>query len=216
LDLTRALLASPKTENVPAVLINSDMSAESQSSSIDAGADDVIGPPINKVALGFRVRSLVCLEVMRSELMRRRDTLERFAIDVPPADLDHMNISGARVLIVGTPLDAAALENFEDTFTVDSESDPMTALSQLAEMNYSAVIVLASPDTIDDMVEICTDVRRNVSYSNLPVLPVLPSEAATKAHDIRVSDVLFQPLDILDLRQQALVWIRHCGGIAAI
>ena len=194
LDLTRALKASPKTEDVPVVLINSDMSAESQASSIDAGADDVIGPPINEVALGFRVRSLVRLEVMRSELMRRRDTLERFAIDVPPADLDHMNISDARVLIVGTPLEADALEALEDAFTVDSEHDPMAALSRLAEMNYSAVIVLASGDTVDQMVEFCTDVRRNVSYFNLPVLLVLPSdadEAATAAHDIRVSDVLF-------------------------
>ena len=123
-----------------------------------------------------------------------------------------MNISDARVLIVGTPLEADALEALEDAFTVDSEHDPMAALSRLAEMNYSAVIVLASGDTVDQMVEFCTDVRRNVSYFNLPVLLVLPSdadEAATAAHDIRVSDVLFQPLDILDLRQQALVWIRH-------
>ncbi|MFP6756754.1 MAG: diguanylate cyclase [Alphaproteobacteria bacterium] len=212
LDLTRALKASPKTEEVPMVLINSDMSAASQASSIDAGADDVIGPPINEIALGFRVRSLVRLEVMRSELMRRRDTLERFAIDVPPADLDHMNISDARVLIVGTPLEMDSLETLEEAFAVDSENDPMVALSRLAGMNYSAVIVLASPETVDKMVEFCTDVRRNVSYFNLPVLLVLPSEAeeaATTAHDIRVSGVLFQPLDILDLRQQALVWIRH-------
>jgi two-component system cell cycle response regulator len=212
LDLTRALKASPDTEDVPVVMINRDMSAESQANSIDAGADDVIGPPINDVALGFRVRSLVRLEVMRTELMRRRDTLERFAIDVPPADLEYIDVNDSKVLVVGTPPDDEAKQLLGESFDLDVESDPMEALGHLAGTEYSAVIVMASPDTVDAMVEFCSDVRRNVSYFNLPILLVLPSEAveaATSAHEIRVSDVLFQPLDILDLRQQILVWIRH-------
>lgn len=212
LDITRALKASSITEDVPVVLINSDMSAESQANSIDAGANDVIGPPLNDIALGFRVRSLVRLEVMRTELMRRRDTLERFAIDVPHADLERMSTDDARVLIVGSFPDADSVKTLEQSFAVDIEEDPIDAQGRLAGADYSAVIVMASPDTVDDMVEFCSDIRRNVSYFNLPVLLVLPSEAvaaATKAHEIRVSDVLFQPLDVLDLRQQALVWIRH-------
>ena len=101
IDIARTLKQSANTKALPLVMINSDLSEASQVSSLEAGADDVIGSPINDLSLGFRVRSLLRLEVMRAELMRRRNTMERFAIDVPPADLDRLPIDDAKVLIVG-------------------------------------------------------------------------------------------------------------------
>ncbi|MDP6952479.1 MAG: hypothetical protein QGF53_06925, partial [Alphaproteobacteria bacterium] len=99
LALTRALKNDPETEATPVVLIDDDMSADKQRAGLDAGATDVIAAPSNDAAFGFRVRALVRLEVMRAELGRRRNIMERFAIDLPPADLDHLAVHGSQILL---------------------------------------------------------------------------------------------------------------------
>jgi len=144
--------------------------------------------------------------------MRRRRVMERFSIDVPPVDIDRMPVDDARVLVVGAPADDPATAPLGEEFAVDREDDPMIALGMLAGNQYDAVVVRAKPGTMDEMTQFCADVRRNVTFFNLPVLLTLPEDAvevANAAHDERVSDVLFDPVDPLDLRQQVLVWIRH-------
>ena len=212
LDIARSLKASPETNALPLVMINKDLSEASQVNCLKAGADDVIGSPINSLSLGFRVRSLVRLEVMHAELMRRRNTMERFAIDVPPADLEHVEIDSAKVLVVGTASDLSMVDALSEMFELDREANAIEALGRIAETKYDAVVVTADKSAIKDTLEFCTDVRRNVAYFNLPILVILPPEAtdaATSAHNERVSDVLFAPVDPLDLRQQVAIWIRH-------
>jgi len=212
IEIARTLKKSPDTQGLPLVMINSDLSEASQVSSLEAGADDVIGSPINALSLGFRVRSLLRLEIMHAELMRRRNTMERFAIDVPPADLERLPIDDAKVLIVGASPDLTMIDALSEMFALDRESDPIEALGRVAGERYDSVVVAADNSSIDDALEFCTDVRRNVAYFNLPIIVVLPpdaTEAATAAHNERVSDVLFAPVDPLDLRQQVAIWIRH-------
>ena len=214
LELTRSLKADPATEALPVVLINEDMTAASQRDSLDAGATDVIAPPANAAAFGFRVRALVRLEVMRGELKRRRTIMERFAIDLPSADFDHLALHGSRLLVLGSgeadEEEIAAC--LDEIFVVDRSGDVIDALGQVSANAYDAVVVLAGEATTEQMVEFCADIRRNVSFFNLPVLLVLPPtalDAAEAAHRERVSDVLFSPVTPEDLRQQLLVWIRH-------
>lgn len=211
-EIAKSLKASPDTQALPLVMINKDLSEASQVSCLNAGADDVIGQPINDLSLGFRVRSLVRLEVMHAELMRRRNTMERFAIDVPPADLDRVAIDDAKVLVVGNASDLSMIDALSEMFALDREDNAIEALGRIAAARYDAVVVTGDANSIDETLEFCTDVRRNVAYFNLPIIVVLPPDAtaaATAAHNERVSDVLFQPVDPLDLRQQVAIWIRH-------
>ncbi len=214
LALTRALKDDPETESMPVVLIDDDMSADRQRAGLEAGATDVIAAPSNDAAFGFRVRALVRLEVMRAELSRRRDIMERFAIDLPPADLDNLAIHGSRLLLLGNGggNEAEIAKTLGEVFSVDSVSDSVEAMGTVSANRYDAVIAVANDETVDQIVEFCADIRRNVSFFNLPIIAILPPGqllAAELAHRERVSDVLFSPVSAEDLRQQLLVWIRH-------
>ena len=56
IEIARTLKNSPDTQALPLVIINGDLSEASQVNSLEAGADDVIGSPINPLSPGFRVR----------------------------------------------------------------------------------------------------------------------------------------------------------------
>jgi diguanylate cyclase (GGDEF)-like protein len=212
LAMTRALKSERATRSIPIMLSTSERLADHHGPGFDAGADDVVEFPISDAGLFGRVRSLVRLNNLYRELMRRRDTMERFAIDLPPKNLDTVELAGARVLVLGTAATDEMVTPLGGDFGVTRTTRPHEALDRLGEDSYDAILVFAGPGEGEAMLTFCADVRNNASLFNLPLLLIVADPAlqdADEAYRRRVSDVLFEPVRPEELRQRTLAWTRQ-------
>lgn len=210
-SVTSRLKTDPATDTIPVILVNDDISGPAQARAFEAGADDLVRLPMSDASLFARIRSLVRLRTMHTELMRRRDTLDRFGIEVPPESIGALDLAGTRVLVVGSGEDDV-IATLKDAYWLDVESDPDAAMGRMIAEHYHAVVVMAGPGQGDDMIAFCADVRGNMSLFNTPLILVLSDggvEEAETAFGHLVNDVLFQPLAADELHQRVLAWVRQ-------
>jgi len=75
-ELCRRLRANPATSELPVAIVTSVDSLQEKVRAIEAGADDLIGPPIDQIELQARVRSLVRVSRLRRQLETRGSSPE--------------------------------------------------------------------------------------------------------------------------------------------
>lgn len=209
---TKRLKTDPDTNTIPIILIGEDTTAAAQAKAYEAGADDVIRLPMSDASLFARIRSMVRLRTMHTELMRRRDTLDRFGIEVPPESIGAIDLATTHLLLVGGEEQASYSEYLSKSYWVDHETDIIAAMDRMISEHYHAVVVMAGPGQSDEMIEFCADVRGNMSLFNTPIILVLSEggvEEAETAFGHNVNDVLFLPLETEDLHQRILAWVRQ-------
>jgi CheY-like chemotaxis protein len=68
LDLCRRIKQSPEGPSTPVILITGESSGEDRARSIDAGADDFIASPVDRIEVLARMRSLLRWKVSMQEL----------------------------------------------------------------------------------------------------------------------------------------------------
>src|SRR5215831_8404741 len=74
----RTLKATPRTADVPVVMVTALSDVANRLCGLEAGADDFLTKPVNDVALFARVRSLVRLKRMMEELRLREGICRQF------------------------------------------------------------------------------------------------------------------------------------------
>lgn len=210
--LTKLLKKSLQTSIVPVIFICSGDSSDEQAKAFEAGADHVIKLPMSNAGLLSRVRSSVRLHNMHAELMRRRDAMERFTIDVPPESLDTVDLTDARVMLIGRAIDPRLADIVGEILGVDHVTDPREGLGRLSDRPYDAAVVFAGPGEAREMLALCADMRNNVSLFNLPLVLILSEDGAAEAnaaYNAWVSDVLVEPVNPAELKQRVLAWVRQ-------
>ena len=194
------------------IFVCSEDSSDEQTRAFEAGADHVIKLPMSDAGLLSRVRSSVRLHNMHAELMRRRDAMERFTIDVPPESLDTVDLTDARVMLIGRAIDPRLADGLGEIVSVDHATDPREGLGRLSDRPYDAAVVFAGPGEADEMLAFCADMRNNVSLFNLPLVLILSEDGAAEAdaaYNAWVSDVLIEPVNAPELKQRVLAWVRQ-------
>jgi len=208
----QALKNDSFTRDIPVIAVDPGKAADLPARFIRAGFDDVISPPVTTVGMMARLRSLLRMSTLRTELLRRRDTLERFMIDVPAASLGVIGVDNARLLSVGRALSKEMANGLRKGLSVDQVGDAATALTRLTDGNYDATVVFVDAVGLDDALILCADIRANSSLFNLPVILVLDADSADavqRAYGQRASDVLLAPVRPEDLRNRVVTWVRQ-------
>lgn len=211
-EITKTLKKNLQTSIVPVIFVCSGNSSDEQTQAFEAGADHVIKLPMSDAGLLSRVRSSVRLHNMHAELMRRRDAMERFTIDVPPESLDTVDLTDARVMLIGRAIDPRLADVVGEVLGVDQATDPREGLGRLSDRPYDAAVVFAGPGEAGEMLALCADMRNNVSLFNLPLVLILSEDGAAEAdaaYNAWVSDVLVEPVNAAELKQRVLAWVRQ-------
>lgn len=76
-ELTRRVRANPEIGQVPVILLTAAQDDKARSTGLEAGADEFLNKPVNRLELAARVRSLVRLKQTSEELRRKTEENRR-------------------------------------------------------------------------------------------------------------------------------------------
>ncbi len=99
--LIKELKAAPEISHIPLVIIGDGISPERRRAYLEQDVDDVLGGTPDGTELVHRLKPMVRLATMQSELRLRLDTATTFGIDVSPPPRPGAGDGRYRVLVVG-------------------------------------------------------------------------------------------------------------------
>ncbi|MDR3435473.1 diguanylate cyclase [Telmatospirillum sp.] len=193
---------------IPICLAAATRSVEIKQQALSAGIDDVLFPPLDEIKLVARLRPLVRLAIMRSELHQRAQTARRFGVDVLEEIPVNTTPTGYPLLVVGP--EGASLSNMLSGARLSFASDPFVADDLLSRNNFDAAILVpdANPEPYLDL---CAQARNNPRLFNLPVLIVsdLGRIGEEVAYHHGASGFFANPVNPLELQTSVLSQVRR-------
>jgi two-component system cell cycle response regulator len=201
------LRASANTADIPVCLLASDASSELQHRALAAGVTDVLTPPISETKLFSRLRPLVRLASMQTELLQRSLVAQKFGISLGQARR-RQDDKAERILLIGKETDVLAkhLPNAQ-LFRVD---DPYQAEDGLEKHFYDAAILRPTGDPARYL-DLCVQIRNNPRLFNLPVILVANPEEIDEdtAYQHGASGYFKDPADPFALNNAASFLVRR-------
>jgi len=166
-----AIKSAPPTAEIPVVIISDDATPQLQARAFDAGLDGVIPATCPVSELLARLRPLVRLAVLHSELQVRSAVAERFGVIVTRRSIQEHNENGKqtrpRILILGDEAKKAAA-GLADESDLTEAANIYEAEDFLSRSRFDAAIV-ANSGNAETAASLCTQVRHNPSLFNLPI-----------------------------------------------
>jgi len=194
-----AALIEAEAGHFPVVLLAQNSSPALRRSCVAAGIDDLVTEPASETMLLSRLRPLVRLAIMNSELQQRLATACRLGIEIPPAQAAREADESRRVLIAAGQ--AANLSEIASAlgreYEIDQASDVFHAAAMLRENPFDALVV-AIEGNAEDALYLCGQIRNNTRLFNLPVLLLVDRGgfgSLDEAYRHGASAVALRPLD---------------------
>ncbi len=174
--------------------------------------DDAILDPIDDLQIFGRINSLVRLNTMREELVRRLSTTSKYGLDAPDFIHPPKHIDDATILVLGAHTSFQVIENaLAKHATLVGALTPSTALEYMLRRDFDAVIIDVEGSE-HPYLEFCQDARRNSQLYNTPI--VMIADPATmsnpsRAFDIGITDILPKPVRVDELQARILSLVRE-------
>jgi len=174
--------------------------------------DDAILNPIDDLQIFGRINSLVRLNTMREELVRRLDTTSKYGLEAPEFTHPPKHIEDATILVLGANSSFQIIENaLAKHATLVGALTAGTALDYMLRRDFDAVLIDVEGSE-HPYLEFCQDIRRNSQLYNTPI--VMIADPATmsnpsRAFDIGVTDILAKPIEASELQTRMLTLIRE-------
>ena len=174
--------------------------------------DDLLVGDMNTAQVCNRIRSLIRLNTMHEELVRRLGTSAKYGLDAPPPVTPPGNIDDATILVVGDAADFATIENTLATgATLIGALTLATALDYLTRRSFDAVVVNADEDA-EPYLEFVRDLRRNSRFYNMPVVLLAEPAALEKAdrlYEAGITDAIAKPFTDREIRMRVDTLVRE-------
>ena len=177
---------------------------------IEKDIDDLLVGPIKTAQVSHRVNSLVRLNTMHEELVRRLNTSAKYGVDAPPPILPPSKLEDANILFMGDAQGFGAIENsLYKRATLIGALTFSTAVDYLNRSKFDTVLIDAG-DQPEMYLEFTRDMRRNSNLFNLPILMLIEPGSLkdiTIAYEAGITDVIEKPVsqDELQVRTVALI-----------
>jgi two-component system cell cycle response regulator len=208
ITLTRTLKALSKTADIPVCLLASEASSELQTRALAGGCSDVLTPPISDSKLIARLRPLIRLASMQTELQQRGLVAQKFGIPIETRPQRRRDEKGERLLTIGKSMDALA--KLLPQAEISHVADLYEAEDELEKRNYDVAIVTPAGDA-SRYLDLCVQIRNNPRLFNLPVIMVAKGAEIDEetAYQHGVSGYFPEPADSFELINAAQFLIRR-------
>ena len=208
MTLTRILKASADTGDIPVCLLAGEASAELQNRALSVGIADVLTPPLSETKLISRLRPLVRLSSMQTELQQRGVVAQKFGISIETKPNRRKDDKQERILLIGKR--AEHLSKHLPHAEISYVEDPYQAEAELEKHMYDAAIAIPNGDPAKYL-DLCVQIRNNPRLFNLPVIMVAKAEEIAEdiAYQHGVSGYFADPADPFELNNTALFMVRR-------
>jgi len=208
--LAKALKASALSSRMRTILVGTEKNLELEEAA--ANIDDLLIGDLNPKQISHRVRSLIRLNTMHEELVRRLNTSAKYGLDAPPPVTQPDMAENATIMVLGDPAQFAMIENsLSKQATLVGALSDSTALDYLARRSFDAILI-SSPDTIEPHLPFVQEIRQQSRLFNLPVLALVSPDELTdcdKLYEAGVTDALSQPCSSQELRIRVNLLVRE-------
>lgn len=173
MDPTEAARAVKESQSsyIPVFLICRELTPELMRRAMEAGVDDAMALPVDDFELLARMRPLVRLGTMHTELRQRSAVAREMGVEVP--DFVDARIEDRHpILFVGHDFSdfAALCDGSVDRRTTDNIFEAEDIVSG-ADFD-AAILLVDDQDDLDSRLSFCAKVRNNPRLFNLPVVVV--------------------------------------------
>jgi len=204
--MARAVKQTAGCFDIPICVVAAIRSADIKPKALAAGIDDVLAPPIDETKLVARLRPLVRLSIMSSELQRRAATARHFGVEAS-GNVAHPNTEGNYpVLLVGSPSVDLATMLPEAQLTV--AGDPFEADDFLGQQNFDLAL-LSPKGKPGPYLDLCAQIRNNPRLFNLPVLFIGSHVSDADVYRHGASGRLSARVDSAELQAAVLFLVRR-------
>ncbi len=208
IHLARRLKESALSSRMRVLMVGG--SHEMSLEGVDKDIDDLLLGPIKTVQICHRVQSLIRLNTMHEELVRRLNTSAKYGVDAPPPVLPPTQLDNANILFMGNAQGYGIIENaLYKKATLISALTFTTAMDYLNRSEFDTILIDVG-DQPAQYLDFTRDLRRNSRFYNLPVLMLTDPGCLvdpTIAYEAGVTDFMEKPVsqDELQVRTTALV-----------
>jgi two-component system cell cycle response regulator len=211
-EVCRRLKASPRTTDIPVVMVTALSDIADRLRGLEAGADDFLTKPVNDIALFARVRSLVRLKRMMEELRLREEICGRFGSHEDRGDIAEA-VTQTDILLVEQQGFGAA--RVADTLAPIAKSVRHAAscaeAQEILDRDVELIIMSLSMSD-DDPLRLVSQWRANENFRQLPIL-LLADEGElprlAKGLDLGANDYLIRPVDRNELLARVRSQVRR-------
>lgn len=210
LALAKTLKGSALSTHMRIILVGVDKELELSGGAGDI--DDMLVGPINTKQVCYRIRSLVRLNTMHEELVRRLNTSAKYGLDAPVTVAPPRHIDNATVLVLGDPNQFAMIEHsLAKQATLVGALSEATAFDYLSRRDFDAILINAA-DTLDPYVPFVKEVRKKSRLYNLPIIALAPSDNLThsdKLYENGFTDAVAKPYSCDELMVRVNLLVRE-------
>ena len=179
---------------------------------VEGDIDDLLIGSIKSEQICHRVSSLVRLNTMHEELVRRLNTSAKYGTDAPSPILPPTKLENANILFMGNAEGFAIIENaLYKRATLIGALTFSTAVDYLNRSEFDTILIDAGSQP-EQYLDFARDMRRNSKFFNLPIL-LLIDQGCIKdlsiAYEAGVTDVIEKPVSQDELQIRTLALIRE-------
>ncbi len=210
LALGKALKASALSSHLRIMLVGTDKNMELADAAADI--DDLLIGPVNPAQICHRLSSLVRLNTMHEEHVRRLNTSAKYGLDAPAAVAPPSHVDNATVLVLGDPTQFAMIEHsLAKHATLIGALSEGTALDYLTRRNFDAVLINAAA-SVQPHIDFAKAVRSQSRLFNLPIVLLAERNELEKCPQVFESDItdtIAKPYSCDELRIRINLLVRE-------
>ena len=208
IDFGSALRADRDGADIPVVIGVSQISARMMEDALSAGLDDVISWDCEDTELIARLRPLVRLATMHSELDQRVAIGASLGQISRPQQLNASASCLPAILVIGQDHDGIA-PLFLGMANITTSLNLYDAESLLERQNFDAAILCAEGES-EPYLAFSSQIRNNPRLFNLPLVMVLDGmDTAAEAYRHGASRVMIRPVPIDIFRPSVMMLVRR-------
>jgi two-component system cell cycle response regulator len=207
-EVTQKLKSDPSTKEIPVILVTALAEEEHKMKGLQAGADDFLNKPVQKIELIARARSLIKLKELREQHQARQQILDQFMEPSRRRPGREAEISPPQAVLVveDNPQDAKLiLQSLKDSpIRLELVASGEEALARVENQEIDLILLdILLPGR--DGFEVCHHLKSNGPTKNIQVLMVTClSDLQSKIRGLTdgADDYLIKPFNAYELRSR--------------
>jgi len=204
-EITRILKSDPESSNIPIVLVTALGGADYEIKGLEAGADEFLNKPVNKIELLARTKSLLLLSQYKEQIKARTCSIKSFSDQEKDRNYTKNEIDLPTILVVeDNKIDVKLIQRYlqGEPYKIKLAKDGEEAIF-CAQQEQIDVILLDLILPKKNGFEVCSTLKEMKTTQNIQIVAITglsDLDSKIKGIQLGVDDYLVKPVNMHVLR----------------